>query len=68
MSRRFGEIVPEGLFAPEIAVGTMGPRAAAIGAAILPLYAMFAPDSATLVKAKAPGIGRASLRTYIGAA
>lgn len=66
VSRRFQEIVPEGLFAPDIEAGTMGPQAAAIGAAILPLYAMFAPDSATLVKAKAPGIGRASLKTYIG--
>ncbi|GLS21589.1 transcriptional regulator [Labrys miyagiensis] len=65
VSQRFGEIVPEGLVAPRIEVGTIGPQAAAIGAAILPLYAMFAPDSGTLVKAKAPGSGRINLQTYI---
>jgi len=47
--------MPEGLFAPRIVAGTIGPRAAAVGAAILPLYAMFAPDSAALVKTHASG-------------
>ncbi len=67
VSDRFAAIIPEGLIAPKIEVGTIGPQAAAIGAAILPLYAMFAPDSGTLVKAKAPGSGRINLQTYIGA-
>ncbi len=55
VSDRFAAIVPEGLFAPRIVAGTIGPRAAAVGAAILPLYAMFAPDSAALVKTHASG-------------
>ena len=52
---RFDSIVPEGLVAPRIVTGSVGPRAAAIGAAILPLYAMFAPDSASLVKTRISG-------------
>lgn len=55
VSDRFDAIVPEGLVAPRIVAGTIGPRAAAIGAAILPLYALFAPDSATLVKTHVSG-------------
>lgn len=55
VSDRFGAILPEGLVAPRIVAGTMGPRAAAIGGAILPLYAMFAPDSAALVKTHVSG-------------
>lgn len=55
VSDRFRAIVPEGLVAPRIVAGTIGPRAAAIGAAILPLYAMFAPDSAALVKTHVSG-------------
>ncbi|CAM5761538.1 transcriptional regulator [Labrys miyagiensis] len=67
VSQRFGAIMPEGLVAPRIEVGTIGPQAAAIGAAILPLYAMFAPDSGSLVKAKTSGSGRVNLQTYIRA-
>ena len=52
---RSGAIMPEGLVAPQIKAGTIGPQSAAIGAAILPLYAMFAPDSAALVKTRASG-------------
>jgi predicted NBD/HSP70 family sugar kinase len=52
---RFAEVMPEGLVAPKIEVGTIGSQAAAIGAAILPLYAMFAPDSDVLVKAQMRG-------------
>lgn len=48
--RRFHEHLPEGLVAPTIVVGTIGARAPAIGAAILPVYAQFAADSAILVK------------------
>jgi predicted NBD/HSP70 family sugar kinase len=50
--RRFNEIMPDGVIAPAIVVGSTGAQAAAIGAAILPVYAMFAPDSAVLVKKK----------------
>ncbi|MDQ0468098.1 ROK family transcriptional regulator [Labrys wisconsinensis] len=47
---RFEAIVPEGLVVPAIRAGSIGSQAAAIGAAIIPLYAMFAPDSDVLVK------------------
>ena len=50
VQRRFFELVPAGLVAPEIIAGTTGPQASAIGAAILPIYLMFAPDSAVLTK------------------
>jgi predicted NBD/HSP70 family sugar kinase len=50
IQRRFAELVPLGLVAPEIVAGATGPRASAIGAAILPLYSLFAPDSAVLTK------------------
>ena len=50
VQRRFAELVPAGLVAPEIVAGTTGPRASAIGAGILPIYSMFAPDSAVLSK------------------
>lgn len=50
VQRRFAELVPAGLIAPEIVAGTTGPRASAIGAGILPIYSMFAPDSAVLTK------------------
>jgi predicted NBD/HSP70 family sugar kinase len=50
VQRRFAELVPMGLVAPEIIAGSTGPQASAIGAAILPIYSMFAPDSAVLTK------------------
>jgi predicted NBD/HSP70 family sugar kinase len=53
VSARFAAIMPEGLVAPKIEIGTIGSRAAAIGAAILPFHALFAPDSNVLVKARA---------------
>jgi predicted NBD/HSP70 family sugar kinase/predicted transcriptional regulator len=56
VSHRFAAIMPEGLVAPKIEIGTVGSQAAAIGAAILPLYAMFAPDSDVLVKARPSGM------------
>jgi len=49
----FAQLVPDGLVEPEILMGTIGRQAAAIGGAILPLYAMFAPDSGMLVKSAA---------------
>ena len=55
VSTRFKEIVPEGLVAPRIEIGSIGSGAAAIGAAILPLYAAFAPDSGILVKERRTG-------------
>lgn len=47
---RFEAFLPEGVIAPRIVEGTLGRDAAAVGAAMLPLYAMFAPDSAVLAK------------------
>jgi len=52
---RFAELMPEGLVPPKIEIGSIGAQAAAIGAAILPLYAMFAPDSDVLLKAHTRG-------------
>jgi predicted NBD/HSP70 family sugar kinase len=50
IQRRFAELVPIGLVAPEIVAGATGPRASAIGAGILPIYSLFAPDSTVLSK------------------
>ena len=50
IQRRFAEIVPKGLVAPEIACGTTGAQASAIGAGILPIYSLFSPDSSVLTK------------------
>jgi predicted NBD/HSP70 family sugar kinase len=50
IQRRFAELVPIGLVAPEIVAGTTGPKASAIGAGILPIYSLFAPDRAVLTK------------------
>lgn len=50
ISRRFNDIVPDGLVVPQIIVGSTGVQAAATGAAILPFYSMFAADSAVLTK------------------
>lgn len=52
VSDRFEEVVPEGLVIPRIEIGTVGSLAAAVGAAVLPLYAMFAPDSNVLLKSR----------------
>lgn len=50
MQRRFAQIAPAGLVAPEIVAGSVGPQASAIGASILPIYALFAPDSGVLTR------------------
>jgi predicted NBD/HSP70 family sugar kinase len=50
IQRRFAELVPIGLVAPEIVAGATGPRASAIGAGILPIHSLFAPDSTVLSK------------------
>jgi len=47
---KFSEVAPEGIIQPRILAGTVGANAAAVGAAILPFYSMFAPDSDVLVK------------------
>jgi predicted NBD/HSP70 family sugar kinase len=47
---RFAELLPMGLVAPVIVTGSIGPRGSAIGAGILPIYYLFAPDSAILTK------------------
>jgi hypothetical protein len=46
---RLREIVPVGLLVPEIIVGSIGRLGSAIGGAMLPIYAQFAPDSSVLV-------------------
>jgi len=53
VQKSFAAFLPAGLVEPEIIMGTIGRQAAAIGGAILPLYAMFAPDSGVLVKSTA---------------
>lgn len=47
---RLREVVPVGLLVPEIIVGSVGRLGSAIGGAMLPIYAQFAPDSSVLVK------------------
>ncbi len=44
------QVMPVGVVAPQILDGSIGPRASAIGAAILPLVMLFAPDSAILTR------------------
>jgi predicted NBD/HSP70 family sugar kinase len=50
VQKRFSEILPLGLVAPEIVPGVMGPQASAVGASILPIYSLFSPDSGVLTK------------------
>jgi predicted NBD/HSP70 family sugar kinase len=47
----------EGISRPRLAVGTVGPDARALGAAILPLYRHFAPVHELFLKAEAPPAG-----------
>jgi hypothetical protein len=47
---KFSEAAPEGIIQPRILAGSVGANAAAVGAAILPFYSMFAPDSDVLAK------------------
>lgn len=42
----------EGLWAPTLQAGTIGPDARALGGALLPLHANFAPDSGIFLKAE----------------
>jgi predicted NBD/HSP70 family sugar kinase len=55
LAERLAALAPEGFITPAIRAGSIGVGAAAIGAAILPLYAIFAPNNDVLAKRyKAP--------------
>jgi predicted NBD/HSP70 family sugar kinase len=47
---QFAQLMPRGLIAPEILVGSLGARASAVGAALLPIYSMFGPDTGVLTR------------------
>jgi len=47
---QFSTITPRGLIAPEILAGSLGPRASAVGAGLLPMYSLFGPDKGVLTK------------------
>jgi len=49
--RRFHDIVPAGLITPNILTGTLGRKAFASGAALLPMMSIFSPDRKVLTKA-----------------
>ena len=48
LRERLIETAPEGLTPPALRIGTIGPNAAALGAAILPLHSSFGPDQELL--------------------
>jgi len=50
VSAQFSNLAPRGLIVPEILPGSLGPRASAIGASLLPIYSMFGPDKGVLMK------------------
>ena len=45
---RLRAVIPRGVIAPAILAGEVGRRGSALGAAILPIYLQYAPDSAVL--------------------
>jgi predicted NBD/HSP70 family sugar kinase len=47
---QFSSLAPRGLILPEILPGSLGPRASAIGASLLPIYSQFGPDKGVLMK------------------
>jgi predicted NBD/HSP70 family sugar kinase len=47
---QFSSLVPSGLIVPEILPGSLGNRASAIGASLLPIYSLFGPDKGVLMK------------------
>jgi predicted NBD/HSP70 family sugar kinase len=47
---RFADMLPSGLIAPEILVGSLGAKASALGASLLPIYSMFGPDAGVLMR------------------
>ena len=46
----FSTLVPGGLIVPEILAGSLGQRASAVGASLLPIYSQFGPDKGVLMK------------------
>jgi predicted NBD/HSP70 family sugar kinase len=48
--QQFSQTIPSGLVAPEIVLGSLGARASAMGASLLPVYSMFGPDTGVLMK------------------
>lgn len=50
VERQLAADAPPDFFAPDIRVGTLGQRAAAIGAGLLPLHAQYSPDLSSLFK------------------
>jgi predicted NBD/HSP70 family sugar kinase len=46
----FNEMLPPGLIPPVISAGGLGARGSALGASLLPIYSMFGPDTAVLMK------------------
>ncbi len=47
---QFSSLVPGGLIVPEILPGSLGQKASAIGASLLPIYSLFGPDKGVLMK------------------
>ena len=47
---RFADMMPSGLIAPEIMPGSLGAKASAVGASLLPIYSMFGPDAGVLTR------------------
>ncbi|MGV1759998.1 ROK family transcriptional regulator [Rhizobium sp. P44RR-XXIV] len=50
IKRCFAEMIPPGLIAPVISAGVLGARGSALGASLMPIYAMFGPDTGVLMK------------------
>ncbi len=48
--RRLADIMPSGLIAPEILPGSIGAKASALGASLLPIYSRFGPDAGVLMR------------------
>lgn len=46
----FTDMIPPGLIAPSILSGELGARGSALGASILPMFALFGPDKGVLIK------------------
>lgn len=46
----FAQMMPPGLIAPTIVAGSLGARASALGASLLPIYSLFGPDTGVLMK------------------
>jgi predicted NBD/HSP70 family sugar kinase len=46
----FSNLLPGGLIVPEILPGSLGQKASAVGASLLPIYSQFGPDKGVLMK------------------